>query len=387
VGLATADALQVRRPDLHVVVLEKEHTVGTHQTGHNSGVVHSGIYYRPGSLKATLCRRGAERLERFCEEHGLALERCGKVIVATEPAELPALERLLGYGTANGVPGLRRIDRAELRELEPHAAGIAALHSPSTGITDFGAVTRALSADVAGRGAEVVTGVRFLGATRGGGGLRLRTSAGDLHAGFLVNCAGLYADEVARRMGLRPPVRIVPFRGEYYLLRPERRELVRGLVYPVADPRFPFLGVHFTRTVHGEVEAGPNAVLAFSREGYSRWRVRPRELAGTLAYPGFLRLASRYWRTGLAEYRRSISARRFVASLGRLVPEIRVDDVVPGGSGVRAQAVAPDGSLVDDFCVARSGRSIHVLNAPSPAATASLAIGAHLAKVVAEALN
>jgi L-2-hydroxyglutarate oxidase len=387
VGLATADALQVQRPDLHVVILEKEHAVGTHQTGHNSGVVHSGIYYRPGSLKAALCRRGAERLERFCEEHGLALQRCGKVIVATEEAELPALERLLGYGIANGVPGLRRIDRDELRELEPHAAGIAALHSPSTGITDFGAVTRALSADVAERGAEIVTGARFLGATRDGGGVRVGTSAGDLYAGFLVNCAGLHADEVARRMGLRPPVRIVPFRGEYYLLRPERRGLVRGLVYPVPDPRFPFLGVHFTRTVHGDVEAGPNAVLALSREGYSRWRVRPRELAETIAYPGFLRLASRYWRTGLAEYRRSFSTRRFVASLGRLVPEIQVDDVVPGGSGVRAQAVAPGGSLVDDFRVVRSGRSIHVLNAPSPAATASLAIGAHLATVVAEALN
>ena len=387
VGLATADALQVRRPDLHVVVLEKERAVGTHQTGHNSGVVHSGIYYRPGSLKATLCRRGAERLERFCEEHGLALEHCGKVIVATEPAELPALERLLGYGTANGVPGIRRIDRAELRELEPHAAGIAALHSPSTAITDFGAVTQALASDVAERGAEIVTGARFLGATRDGAGLRMGTSAGDLQTGFLVNCAGLYADEVARRMGLRPPVRIVPFRGEYFLLRPERRDLVRGLVYPVPDPRFPFLGVHFTRTVDGEVEAGPNAVLALSREGYSRWRLRPRELAETIAYPGFLRLASRYWRTGLAEYRRSFSTKRFVASLGRLIPEIRVDDVVPGGSGVRAQAVAPDGSLVDDFRVARSGRSIHVLNAPSPAATASLAIGAHLATVVAEALN
>jgi L-2-hydroxyglutarate oxidase len=347
VGLATADALQIRRPDLHIVVLEKEHAVGTHQTGHNSGVVHSGIYYRPGSLKATLCRRGAERLERFCEERGLALERCGKVIVATEEAELPALERLLDYGAANGVPGIRRIDRDELRELEPHAAGIAALHSPSTAITDFGAVTRALASDVAERGAEIVTGGRFLGATRDGEGLRVRTSAGDLHAGFLVNCAGLYADEVAGRMGLRAPVSIVPFRGEYFLLRPERRDLVRGLVYPVPDARFPFLGVHFTRTVHGDVEAGPNAVLAFSREGYSRWRIRPRELAGTLAYPGFLRLASRYWRTGLAEYRRSFSAGRFVASLGRLIPEIRVDDVVPGGSGVRAQAVARDGSLVD----------------------------------------
>lgn len=387
VGLATAGALLERRPDLHIVVLEKERAVGAHQTGHNSGVVHSGIYYRPGSLKATLCRRGAERMVQFCEEHGLAFERCGKVIVATEEAELPALERLLEYGTANGVPGLRRIDGEQLRELEPHAAGIAALHSPSTGIVDFGSVAEALTSDVRECGAEVVTGVRFLGAARDGRGLRVRTSEGDLHAGFLVNCAGLYADEVARRMGLRPPVRIVPFRGEYFFLRPERRELVRGLVYPVPDPRFPFLGVHFTRTVHGDVEAGPNAVLAFAREGYSRWRIRPRELAGTLAYPGFLRLAGRYWRTGLEEYRRSLNTRSFVASLARLVPEIRVEDVVPGGSGVRAQAVARDGSLEDDFRVVRAGPSIHVLNAPSPAATASLAIGEHLAGVVAEGLD
>ena len=309
------------------------------------------------------------------------------MIVATDVSELPALDELLGYGTANGVPGLRRIGPEELREIEPHAAGVGALHSPQTGIVDFHEVAVAIGSSLSERGVEVITGARFLSAMRNGDGLRIETTAGDVPTRFLVNCAGLYADEVARRMGLRPPLRIVPFRGEYYVLRPDRRDFVRGLIYPVPDPRFPFLGVHFTRTVHGDVEAGPNAVLAFAREGYTRWRIDPRELAETLAYPGFLRLAKRFWRTGFGEYRRSFRKGLFVDALARLVPEITPDDVAPGGAGVRAQAVARDGALVDDFRIARSGASIHVLNAPSPAATASFAIGEHIARVAAGSLG
>lgn len=388
VGLATAKALLAEHPALAISVLEKEPAVGAHQTGHNSGVIHSGIYYRPGSLKAQLCRDGAERMVRYCDERGIAHERCGKVIVATDEGELPALDRLRANGTANGVPGLRRIGPEELREHEPHAAGIAALHSPATAIVDFGQVAAAMAEELRAAGAQVLTRTAFRAATIDtGGGLRVQTTAGDLEARALVNCAGLYADEVARRMGLRPPVRIVPFRGEYHLVRPERHDLVRALIYPVPDPRFPFLGVHFTRTVHGEVEAGPNAVLAFAREGYTRWRVHPRELAGTLLYPGTLRLAKRFWRTGVDEYRRSLSARGFASSLARLVPEIAPEDLSPGPAGVRAQAVTPDGSLVDDFRIVAAGPSIHVLNAPSPAATASLAIGEHIARMIGERVD
>ena len=387
VGLATASALLDRSPGLRVTILEKEDRVGQHQTGRNSGVIHSGIYYRPGSLKAALCREGSQRLIRFCDERGIAYALPGKVIVATDVDELPALDRLLRNGTANGVPGLRRIGPEELREIEPHAAGIAALHSPQTGIVDFREVAVSLGASLAERGVDVITGARFLSAARDGGGLRIETTSGDVPARFLVNCAGLYADDVARRMGLRPPLRIVPFRGEYFVLRPERRDLVRGLIYPVPDPRFPFLGVHFTRTVDGDVEAGPNAVLAFAREGYTKWRIDPREFAATLTYPGFLRLAKRFWRTGFNEYRRSFRTKLFVDALARLVPEIATADVAPGGAGVRAQAVARDGSLVDDFRIARSGPSIHVLNAPSPAATASLSIGGYIARVAAERLG
>ena len=387
VGLATASALLDRTPSLRVAILEKEDRVGQHQTGHNSGVIHSGIYYRPGSLKATLCREGSQRLLRFCDERGIAYALPGKVIVATDTAELPALDKLLANGTANGVPGLRRIGPEELREIEPHAAGIAALHYPQTGIVDFREVAASLGSSLDERGVEVITGARFLHAVRDGDGIRAETTSGDVPTRFLVNCAGLYADDVARRMGLRPPLRIVPFRGEYFVLRPERRDLVRGLIYPVPDPRFPFLGVHFTRTIHGDVEAGPNAVLAFAREGYTKWRIDARELSATLTYPGFLRLAKRFWRTGFAEYRRSFRKKLFVEALGRLVPEITTGDVAPGGAGVRAQAVARDGSLVDDFRIARSGPSIHVLNAPSPAATASLSIGEHIARVAAESLG
>jgi L-2-hydroxyglutarate oxidase len=379
VGLATAVTLLKQWPALRVVVLEKEPKVAVHQTGHNSGVIHSGIYYKPGSLKANLCVDGVQRMTAFCEEHGIRYERCGKVIVATNNRELPALEELYRRGTANGVPGLRKISREELQEIEPHAAGIAALHSPNTGIVDYAEVARAMAADVGNRGAAVRTGAEVLAIHQDGSGLRIETTAGEIATRFLINCAGLYADEIARKMGIEPDVRIIPFRGEYYFLRKERQELVRGLIYPVPDPQMPFLGVHFTRTVHGKVEAGPNAVLAFAREGYTKGRIRPAELWATLSYPGFRKLAGRFWRTGLYEYYRSFSKAEFVRGLQRLVPEITMEDVSPGGAGVRAQAVARDGNLVDDFRIVELPRAIHVLSAPSPAATASLAIGNYVA--------
>ncbi|MDB4896731.1 MAG: hydroxyglutarate oxidase [Firmicutes bacterium] len=384
VGLATAVTLLKQWPSLRVVVLEKEANVAAHQTGHNSGVIHSGIYYKPGSLKANLCVDGVRRMTAFCEEHGIRYERCGKVIVATDNRELAALEELYRRGTANGVPGLRKISREELQEIEPHAAGIAALHSPNTGIVDYAEVSRAMAAELVQRGAAVQTGAEVRGIHQDGSGLRIETTAGEIAARFLINCAGLYSDEIARKMGIEPDVRIIPFRGEYYFLRKERQDLVRGLIYPVPDPQMPFLGVHFTRTVHGQVEAGPNAVLAFAREGYTKGRIRPGELWATLSYPGFRKLARRFWRTGLYEYYRSFSKAEFVRGLQRLVPEISMADVSPGGAGVRAQAVARDGNLVDDFRIVELPRAIHVLSAPSPAATASLAIGNYVGTLAME---
>lgn len=386
VGLATGLGLLRQRPDLRLIILEKEAGVGRHQTGHNSGVIHSGIYYKPGSLKASLCVEGARRMAAFCQAHGLPYERCGKVIVATHQQELPALDELLRRGTANGVPGLRRIGPDELKEYEPNASSIAALHSPATGIVDYGRVAEAMAQDLQAQGAEIRTGAAVTAVSEDGQGLRITTTCGEVAARRLINCAGLYSDEIARLCGADPGVRIVPFRGEYYFLRPERRHLVRGLIYPVPDARLPFLGVHFTRTVDGAVEAGPNAVLAFAREGYTRRHFRGKDLLGTLSYRGFQRLALGYWRTGLYEMYRSLSRREFVRSLQRLVPALAEDDVTPGGAGVRAQAVLPDGRLVDDFHIVQSPRALHVLNAPSPAATASLAIGEHVGALAVAAL-
>lgn len=381
VGLATALALAGRAPGARLTVLEKEPEVAAHQTGHNSGVIHSGIYYQPGSLKARLCVEGARRMVEFCESHGIRYELCGKVIVATSEAELGPLEELHRRGTASGVPGLRRIGPAELKDIEPEAAGVAALHSPRTGIVDYREVARAMASDLCRRGVDVRTSAGVRAIHRDGGGLRLETAAGDVPARYLINCAGLYADVVARMAGAGPDVQIVPFRGEYYFLRPDRRRLVRGLVYPVPDARLPFLGVHLTRTVHGDVEAGPNAVLALAREGYTRGRIHAGELWETLRYRGFRALARRHWRVGVYEYYRSLSKGAFVRSLQRLVPAIRPNDVAPGGAGVRAQAVDAEGRLVDDFRIVATPGAIHVLNAPSPAATASLAIGAYVAEL------
>jgi L-2-hydroxyglutarate oxidase LhgO len=385
VGLATARALLAERPDLRLVILEKEARLASHQTGHNSGVIHSGIYYKPGSHKARLCVEGARLMKEFCAQHGIRVDPIGKVIVATSEAELPRLQALFERGTANGVQGLALLDRDHLRAIEPHAAAIRAIHSPTTSIVDYGEVAQALARELLTQGTVIRTGARVSAIQRTDEGFDLSTASGPIQARRLVNCAGLYSDVVARLAGARPGVRIIPFRGEYYMIRPERRDLVRGLIYPVPDPEFPFLGVHFTRTVHGDVEAGPNAVLAFAREGYRFGRIHLRELAGTLGYRGFWSMARRYWRTGSYEMYRSLSKAAFVQALQRLLPEIGPADITPGGAGVRAQAVAEDGSLVDDFRIARSTDAIHVLNAPSPAATASLAIGRHIAGLAREA--
>jgi L-2-hydroxyglutarate oxidase len=380
VGLATAYALRETLQD-RLIVLEAEPGVGTHQTGHNSGVIHSGLYYRPGSLKARNCVEGREALYRFCAEHGIAHERCGKLVVATTKEEVARLGELEQRGRANGLQGLCRLGPDGIREREPHARGLAALLVPDTGIVHFPDVARACAREVAAAGGRIETGARVVGCRRAGGSLVVETTRGEFEARALVNCAGLHADRIARLAGLEPGVLIVPFRGEYYELLPERRSLVRHLIYPTPDPRFPFLGVHFTRTISGAVEAGPNAVLALAREGYTRTTVSLRDLAGMAAFPGTWRMAARYWRKGVEEYWRSISRRAFVAQLARLVPEITAADVRPAGAGVRAQALGRDGQLLDDFCLLEGEGMIHVLNAPSPAATASLSIGRTIAEL------
>lgn len=381
VGLATARALLERRPGRSLVVLEAEERPANHQTGNNSGVLHSGLYYRPGSLKATLCARGREALARYCAEKRLPFDRCGKVVVATRPAEVARLEELERRGRENGLVGIERLGPEGLREHEPHVRGLAGLWVPETGILDYRAVAESFADDVRAAGGEVRLRCAA-GAMRreSGGGLTIETTGAPVRVRGLVNCAGLQADRVARRAGDRPTIRIVPFRGEYKTLVRERGHLVRGLIYPVPDPRFPFLGVHFTRRVDGTVEAGPNAVLALDRHGYRRGAFSPRDALATFATPGFWRMAARYWRTGLAEEWRSLSGTAFARALAELVPEVRREDLRPAGAGVRAQALDADGTLADDFRIDRGRDALHVLSAPSPAATASLAIGEHLAR-------
>ena len=373
VGLATAYRLIERRPDLSVTVLEKESEIAQHQTGHNSGVLHSGIYYQPGSLKAVNCRAGKQAMEEFCLREQIPFERCGKVIVAVDESELPALETIYQRGQANGVD-CELIDAPRLAELEPHARGVRAIHVPESGIVDYVAVCRRLAERLVERGGQVVTGAKVTGVTRTGSELVFTSSAGEITADFAINCAGLYCDRVAAIAGAVPSIKIIPFRGEYYELKPEAHRLVNNLIYPTPDPAFPFLGVHFTRMISG-VECGPNAVLAFGREAYSRWNLHPAELVEILAYRGFRHLASKFWRTGLGELYRSFSKRAFVAALQRLVPEICSDHLTAVPAGIRAQAVRRDGQLVDDFLVEETEQFLHVLNAPSPAATASLNIG------------
>lgn len=374
VGLATARALVLRHPRLRVVVLEKEDEVGRHQTGHASGVLHSGVYYAPGSLKALLCVHGAAAMERFCEERHVPVLRCGKLIVAVTEAELPRLEELHRRAIANGVEGVELVGPARLAELEPHAAGVRALHVPGTAVVDFSLVAQELAADLTGRGVAVRTGHEVVTIARRAGVVRLETTTGPVEARHVVACAGLHADRVAALGGGAREPRIVPFRGDYYVLRPERRHLVNGLVYPVPDPAFPFLGVHSTLRPDGAVWLGPNALLATGREAYSRRQVSFRDLTGALAAPGFRRLARRHWRLATVEAARGYSRRLFVAAARRLFPELSPGDVVRGPSGIRAQALAPDGTLVDDFVFDGDGAVLHVRNAPSPGATSSLAI-------------
>jgi L-2-hydroxyglutarate oxidase len=381
VGLASARAIQRAEPAASITVLEKEAGLARHQTGHNSGVVHSGIYYRPGSAKAVMCRAGAAALIRYATGRGIEVVGTGKLIVATEPAELPRLAALQQRAVANGIE-VERLTAERAREYEPFVHAVAALRVPSTAIIDYPAVCRALAEDLVAGGAEIRLGSAVTGLTAGSTGTIVQTTAGELTADVLVNCAGLYADRLAAADGVAElPARIVPFRGEYYELRPVARHLVKGLIYPVPDPRLPFLGVHLTRTVHGGVHAGPNAVLALAREGYRWTSVRPADVAGVLRYGGFWRLARRYLGTGVAEVVRSLSPKRFAASLARLVPELTEADLVPSLAGVRAQALRPDGTLVDDFLIQQHGRNVHVLNAPSPAATSALEIGRHIADI------
>ena len=378
VGLATAYRLLLERPSLRLVLLEKETELASHQTGHNSGVLHAGLYYAPGSAKARLCREGKLELERFAAEHSIPFERCGKLVVALEKSELPRLEALRKRALANGVE-VEEVGPERIREIEPHAAGIRALWSPSTGVVNFRRAALAMGDEVRRRGGEIRTAAAVASIRTSPGELVLETSAGAVSAAHAVACAGLHADRVASMTGGDGALKIVPFRGDYYTLTDEARELVRGLIYPVPDPRFPFLGVHFTRRIDGQVWAGPNAVLAFAREGYHRTDVSLRDLGEILTFPGFRRLARKNLSFGLAELWRDWSKRSFTAALARYLPEIRSRDLVFGPSGVRAQALAADGTLVEDFAITEGPRILHVQNAPSPAATASLAIGREIA--------
>lgn len=377
-GLAVARELMRRRPGARLVVLERETDVAAHQTGHNSGVIHAGIYYPPGSLKARLCVEGARAMYDFCAEHGIRAEACGKLIVATSERELPALDELERRGRANGVPGLRRLTPAEAAEIEPHVRAVAALHSPATGVVDFAAVARALAADVEAAGGVVATGCEVEALEPGARALTVRHARGSLRARFCVACAGAWSDRLARRAGAAADPRIVPFRGAYKQLRPERARLVRALVYPVPDPALPFLGVHLSR--HGnEVLVGPTALLAGARDAYSAARVSARDLAETLAWPGTWRLLRRFWRSGVRELAQLASERALARAAARLVPGIEARDLLPGPAGVRAQALARDGSLLDDFAFSATPRALHVRNAPSPGATAALAIAREIA--------
>jgi L-2-hydroxyglutarate oxidase len=379
-GLATAMALTHERR-VSLLLIEAEQRVARHQTGHNSGVIHSGLYYKPGSLKAKLCAAGREAMYRFCAEHGVPHERCGKLVVATRDSELPALSELERRGIANGL-NPRRLSAAQLQDYEPGVAGIAGLFIEETGIVDYAAVARAYADVVTRNGGELATGARLTRVTRAGDGeLVVHTMQGDVRCRNLVNCAGLQSDRVARLCGVEPGIWIVPFRGEYRKLARGSERLVRNLIYPVPDPRFPFLGVHLTRMIGGGVEAGPNAVLSLARHGYHRLSFNLRDALEIARFGGTWRMARKHWKTGLGEVYRSFSKRAFLAALRRLVPALKMEDLVPGGCGVRAQAMEPDGSLVDDFRIISADQMVHVLNAPSPGATASISIGRHIADV------
>jgi L-2-hydroxyglutarate oxidase len=379
VGLASALALTEKFPGKNVVVLEKENAVAQHQSGRNSGVIHAGTYYRPGTMKAKLCRDGNKSMVRFCAEHGILYETCGKVIVATAPAEIVQLDALYQRGVQNGL-SVTRLSSEQVCEIEPHVKSVAGIHVADEGITDYQKVSQKMSEILRSRSVEIKLGTKVLKIFIEKYALRMITSQEEIECGFLINCAGLYSDRVARMLGVELGAQIVPFRGEYYELKPARSHLVKHLIYPVPDPSFPFLGVHFTRSVSGHVHAGPNAVLAMKREGYSKTDIDLRDLADSLFYPGFLKLAARHFVQGLQEVHRSISKRQFVASLQRLIPEIQEEDLIPAKAGIRAQALDSRGKLIEDFLILSGQRSIHVCNAPSPAATSSLEIG----KVIAQ---
>lgn len=380
VGMATALRLRQSACDAEVRVLEKEARVGSHQSTHNSGVLHAGLYYKPGSLKARLAVEGIRSMTAFCQEHGIAHEICGKVVVACDRVEEERLRQLMERGRSNGLSGLQWLSGGELREIEPHAAGVAAIRVPEEGIVDYHAVCAAMARELERRGAVVTTSARVTALRPEGGGWRVETPAGDWPADFIINCAGLHSDRIAALGGRPGETRIIPFRGEYYQLKPKARRLVRHLIYPTPDPAFPFLGVHFTRLIEGGVEAGPNAVLAFAREGYSKWRINPVDLADALTFSGLWRFLARHQQMVWHELQRSFSKRLFCAALQRLVPDLTEDDLESGGAGVRAQAMRPDGILEQDFSFAEGRSALHVINAPSPAATASLAIGGYVAE-------
>ena len=387
VGLGVARAIGISYPGVSLIVVDKESVVAAHQSSHNSGVAHSGLYYRPGSLKARLCVEGRRQLQDYCEDNDIAFDQSGKLVIASRDSDLEPLDELERRGRENGLLGITRLGAGEIQDYEPSAIGLEALHVPEAGVVDFPAVAAHLAADLARDGAEIVTGYSVEAIHHVDDGAVIRSVDREIRAKVVVNCAGLHSDRVARLAGVASPVKIVPFRGEYYTLVPEAVHLVKALIYPVPDPRFPFLGVHFTRRIDRSVEVGPNAVLAVGREHYRGTAREWGDLWETLRTPGFRKLALRHWRTGASEMVRSRSRNLYARSARRLVPEVRPEHLVPGGAGVRAQAVSPDGRLVDDFVIEEAGSTVHVLNAPSPGATASLAIGAHVASIAGRHLG
>jgi len=386
VGTATALSI-LNEKKLNLLLLEAESSLAAHQTGNNSGVIHSGLYYKPGSLKAANCTIGREMMYDFCTEHKIPVDRCGKIVVATSNEEIPALNMLEERGKANGLTGIKRFTAKEIKEYEPHASGIDGLFVPQTGIVDYVAVTNKYAELIHQKGGELKTNAKLTSVKKDGSDLVLLTEQKEYRTKFVVNCAGLQSDRVAKLCGVDPGLMIIPFRGEYYQLRKDKQYLVKNLIYPVPDPQFPFLGVHFTRMINGGVEAGPNAVLAFKREGYKKTDFSLRDILEMKLYPGFWKMAAKYYKMGFQEFRRSFSKELFVKSLQKLIPEIQYDDIVVGGAGVRAQALERDGKLVDDFRIVEAERMVHVLNAPSPAATASLSIGKTISEMVIKRFN
>jgi len=387
IGLATSMKLTQDFPNLKVAVLEKEKEVAQHQTGHNSGVIHAGIYYAPGSQKANFCSTGGKLLRDFCDEYGIAYDMCGKLIVATDDSEVPQLEELFKRGTENGAQGLRMVNQEEIKDIEPYSAGVKAILSPNTGIIDYFEVSQAYATRMRENGGDLLTNVEVISIENKDNLVYINTTSGTVAAKYVLNCAGLHADTVARMMGVDVGVKIVPFRGEYFSIIPEKEHMVKGLIYPVPDPSMPFLGVHFTRRINGSVEAGPNAVLAFAREGYKKTDVNLKDTLGTLSYSGFWKMSAKYWKVGMHEQYRSLVKRVFVKSLQKLMPEITGDDLGNPGAGVRAQVIDSNGGLLQDFAIEASANAIHVLSAPSPGATSSLTISEYIVDLAQESFD